>query len=192
MMEPENREHMTIARLLDSIAGQSYVTPHGVTLRIQLLKPGDEGFLLRLLEHLGPETRLHRFRMSLEQIDKETLQREVMQLVNMDYRNTGAILALIAGNEEPVGVARLARIGDSQEAETAVVVRDDFQRQGIGSWLLALLLSLARGMGFRGLRATVEPYNVGVKLLLQKLQANGCAFKVTTHQGESDIYLDLT
>jgi len=53
-------------------------------------------------------------------------------------------------------------------AEVAFSVADEYQRRGIGTYLLRLLMRLAREQGIRGFKATVIASNTGMIRVFQK------------------------
>jgi L-amino acid N-acyltransferase YncA len=84
-------------------------------------------------------------------------------------------------------VARLAREPDhpdSPEAEVAVVVRDDFQRCGVGRELLRGLVRLAKQMEVRTLIAQIEADNEPALRLFRSL---GLPSETTVSRAEVEM-----
>ena len=87
----------------------------------------------------------------------------------------GAVLALTGDDKETaqiVGVARLARARgkvDDPQAEAAIVIRNDYHRQGVGLELLRRLVRLAKQMNVREIVAHFEAYNTPAIRLFRKL-----------------------
>jgi acetyltransferase len=130
----------------------------------------------------------------LQNIDEKQLRETAQVLASVDNRiNAGAILGFTKGTRcsELVGVARLARLpnqGERSIAEVAVVVRDDYHRQGIGTELLRLLLILARWMGIEVLTATVQSDNLAIAGILNKLNL---PVSMHTSRGETEMWIDI-
>jgi len=124
----------------------SFVTRSGTPIRCRLIQADDAEILIDLFTHLSPESRRRRFNSSLDNIQPERMAQEAQRLAAVDNRTVGgAILAFAEGQNqaELIAVARLGRLPhapESPDAEAALVVRDDFQRQGIATRLMILLL----------------------------------------------------
>lgn len=171
-----------------------FTTSHGIIVRTRPIRPDDAEHLIDLFHHLSPDTRRRRFNVGLQNIDARRIQETAAQLAAVDNeRDGGAILGFAATPEGDrlVGVARLGRSLYSDEknsAEVAVVVRDDFQGQGIGTTLLRLLLSLARQMQFSTLTATVQADNTTIFRMLAKMKV---PVHTRTRQGETEMWIAL-
>jgi ribosomal protein S18 acetylase RimI-like enzyme len=68
-----------------------------------------------------------------------------------------------------VGVARYDRAANTDVAETAVAVIDEFQRRGLGSALLIILAKVARDHGIKTFTLIVLPENQQMLGLLRKM-----------------------
>ncbi|OPY05798.1 MAG: Succinyl-CoA:coenzyme A transferase [Syntrophus sp. PtaB.Bin001] len=81
----------------------------------------------------------------------------IQDMVIVDYSKEMAICAVIAQDKKEiiVGVGRYYIDESSHSAEIAFAVRDDYQRKGIGSGLLAYLTYLAKRQGLLGFTAEV-------------------------------------
>jgi GNAT superfamily N-acetyltransferase len=130
----------------------TFELPNGETVHIRHIQPADAALLVDMFHHLSERSRRLRFNVYTGKLPKERIWRDAIALSDLDPDRQ---LALVAVHEQEtekhiVGVARFARAtADAIEAEAAVVVRDDFQRMGLGTHLLGLLLPLARSMGIR-------------------------------------------
>jgi acetyltransferase len=114
-------------------------------------------------------------------------------LANVDNRTAqGAVVAAQRhdrGGEELVGVARLARplnALDSPIADAAIVVRDDFQGQGVGRELLRRMVLLAKQMGVRTIRAVFSSYNESAIQLFREL---GLPYTIDIEHGETEMLI---
>ena len=180
-----------------SLIDTPIVARNGAILTTRLLRPDDDDLLLDLFIRLSPETRWRRFHAHVDNMDDARLHQSAKELAAVDNRTLGgAVLALIVhpdqpGREELIGVARLARDPNtptSPEAEAAVVVRDDFQQQGIGTALLVRLTELARNMGVTTLLATVQSDN---ERMLDVLRWLNLPRTEQVSHGEMEIRLDI-
>ena len=91
-------------------------------------------------------------------------------------------LAREDGKDHAIGVVRLVLDkNDPDTAEFAIVLRDDYQREGLGTIMLDLLLQLALVRGIKRLRGVSLADNEGVHRLIQK-----CGFPVTSHTSHGE------
>ena len=151
-----------------------YTTPSGQQVSLRLIKDGDAGLLVDLFHHLSPETRRLRFHLYTERLPEEKVWREAITLSTLDPQRHVAVVATILeadGGEHAVGVARFARPTlEDREAEIAIVVRDDFQRKGLGRILLTQLADKARELGITHFSGWVMVENIHLMKLIKKLE----------------------
>jgi acetyltransferase len=124
-------------------------------------------------------------------IPEERLWDEAVELAEVEPLLEVALIATINtnGNEAAVGIAQLIREAPLADvAEVAILLRDDFQREGIGRVIFDLLVQVALVQGLNRLCAITLPENVG----MQKL-ARGVGLPTTsrTRDGETVITMHL-
>ncbi|MCI0393345.1 MAG: GNAT family N-acetyltransferase [Chloroflexi bacterium] len=143
---------------------------NGLLIRLRPLTPADVPHLVNLFEHLGPDSRLMRFNLSLENPDPELVQAEARRLAQVDPENDGAWLAFADLPGQPnTPVAGVRYVGvEPGVAEAALAVRDDLQSQGIGTELLRFLVEQARAAGVRKLTGLIRRSNQALWRILQK------------------------
>ena len=91
--------------------------------------------------------------------------------------------------DEVVAVAELVRDQrDRIVGEIALVVRDNEQRQGIGSFLLWQLIRLAQRSGITSLSANMLAEN---STMLRLIRALGLPYTVTTRYGETQMLVQV-
>ena len=117
------------------------------------LEPTDGASLCRFFHRLSPESIYRRFLVPIHRPD----QLPVDRLLNLDGVDREAVAGVVDG--EIVGVARFARVADSDTAEIAVVVADAWQGQGMGTRLLAALGQRATDAGIRRFEMVLQPDN---------------------------------
>lgn len=135
-------------------------TPRG-PVHVRFLTPDDGALLVDLVKRLSPESRYHRFHVPMEFHSDEDLWARLPPYLAVDRENHVALVALVQeeGREAAVGVARFARQPGEEEAELAVVVRDDWQRLGVGRHLVMQSIEVAQALGIARLSAWVQPNN---------------------------------
>jgi acyl-CoA hydrolase/RimJ/RimL family protein N-acetyltransferase len=143
-------------------------TKSGLSLFLRPVKISDETFLKDFFYSLSDKSLYQRFLTIRRHMPHEELQK---QFVVIDYTREMIILAVkkYLGHEVITGVAQY-RTGESAlSAEASIVVRDDFQRRGIGFELLSYLVYVAQKQGLHALQANVMPGNQAVLHLIEKL-----------------------
>jgi len=140
----------------------------GTKLRIRPIVPADEPLLHEAVAAMSERTVYFRFFSPLKRMSDAMAHR----LAVVDYHDRFAIVATTHGpnqKERIVGVARYDRARETDVAEVAVAVIDEFQRRGLGSVLLAELARVARGQGIRSFQLIVLPENQQMLDLLRKM-----------------------
>ena len=99
-------------------------------------------------------------------------RKQVQKLTNVDYVNDLAIVGAVPGpgDEEIVALAEYFLDPKTRTAEVAFIVQDEWQRKGMGSFLMDYLAQIARQRGVRSFFAKVLPQN---KAMLSVFQNSG-------------------
>ncbi len=116
---------------------------------------------------------------------------EALRLTTVDHGDREAYVAM--AGEQIIAIGRYERLpqgraGAGAQAEVAFVVQDEYQGQGIGSALLALLAEAARSRGIDQFVAEVSPEN-GRMLACFRHWPGGCALSHAS--GSVHAVLDL-
>jgi len=141
--------------------------PDDQRVLLRPVKPADEDLLKDLFYNLSNETIYKRFMGVKHYLPRQQLH----ELANVDYSKNMAIVAVIGEEEkeELVGVGRWGLDEDTNSAEVAFVVRDDWQQQGVGTELLKYLTQIAKRRGLYGFTADVLVNNRGMLRLFEKM-----------------------
>jgi acyl-CoA hydrolase/RimJ/RimL family protein N-acetyltransferase len=141
--------------------------PDGKRVMLRPIKPSDEELLKDMFYDLSNETIYKRFMGVKHYLPREQLH----ELANVDYSKNMAIVAVTGEEEreEIVGVGRWGLDMDTNSAEVAFVVRDDWQQQGVGTELLKYLTQIAKRRGLYGFTADVLVNNQGMLKLFEKM-----------------------
>lgn len=138
----------------------------GTRIILRPLRRSDQANYLAAFARLSDESRRGRFHES-----KATLTpAEIDYLLNVDQRQHVAWCA-VAPKHTGVGVARFVRDGDSNVAEFAITVVDDWQHKGVGSALMTALMELAAAHGVSRLRGELLSDNAAGIHLAERLGA---------------------
>jgi acetyltransferase len=137
-----------------------------VTLRP--IRPEDAPLLQEGFARLSTQSIYMRFLQSINSLS----DRQAQQFATVDYIERMAIVGSVQeeGLERLVAVARYGTITGSEPglAEAAIVVRDDYQGQGLGKILMIRLLQYGSKHGVRKLVATVHSTNARILRFITK------------------------
>jgi len=152
----------------------TFVTHTNQTVHLRRVKQGDAALLVEMYHRLSSETKRLRFHLYTTKISEERIWEEAEKLSDLEPRRQVAIVGVVSeadGQEHAVGVARFTRAtAEDTEAEVAVVVRDDFQRKGLGKHLLMTLADKARAAGVTHFSAWVSSDNVRLMKLIKNME----------------------
>jgi GNAT superfamily N-acetyltransferase len=141
----------------------------GSEVKVRRETPDDLPLMIDLFEHVSPDSRLDWTGDLPASTDHAAAVREATRLAELDR---GGSVAWLAFADRP-GRASVPVAGGrytpsaSGPAELSVVVRDDMQRQGIGSRLLYFVLDQARAEGIGEARTSFESGNEAAWQVLQ-------------------------
>jgi acetyltransferase len=112
---------------------------------IRAIRPEDEPLWAEMIESLSATTAEYRFFGSVHEVTKAMLVR----YCHIDYDREIALAVVTPSKgkrkQEMIGVGRLTLdSADAKEGEFAILVRDDYQRKGVGSKLTNALIEVAR------------------------------------------------
>jgi RimJ/RimL family protein N-acetyltransferase len=129
------------------------------------MRRSDRAALALAVAALSPESRYRRFLSPKPRLT----DRELASLTDLDHHAREALVALDPAGSGWVAVARYASFVDEPTtADVAVTVADAWQRRGVGTALLALLVERARREGIVCLRATTLADNRAALRLLRR------------------------
>ncbi|MFP4051190.1 MAG: GNAT family N-acetyltransferase [Thermoplasmata archaeon] len=132
------------------------------------MKPTDEELLKDLFYSLSDESRYKRFMSARKDMPHERRQ----EFVQINYKKEMAIVVI---DPEIEGPHRMVGVGDYQVkegqniAEVSVMIRDEYQDQGIGTVLLEYLTMIAKQRGLYGFTAEVLAENRKMLRVFEKM-----------------------
>ncbi|MES9826081.1 MAG: bifunctional acetate--CoA ligase family protein/GNAT family N-acetyltransferase [Candidatus Thiodiazotropha endolucinida] len=154
--------------------------PNGTNIVIRPIRPEDADLEQTFTRQLSDEAKYFRFMSSIQELTPEMLTR----FTQIDYHNEMALIAVTEdGNHEiELGVARYVINPDKKSCEFALVVSDQWQRQGIGHKLMHQLMEVARDRGLEKMEGEVLSNNFKMLDLMKSLY-----FHISTSPEDSSI-----
>jgi acetyltransferase len=176
VIEPRDVRKITLpgSHLMISMYPSKYhwdVPVDGDKVTIRAIKPEDEPLWAEMIESFSPATAEYRFFGPIGEVTKSMLVR----YCHIDYDREIALVAIRepkgkGKKKSMLGVARLTiETANAEEGEFAIVVRDDYQRKGIGSKLMDALIQAARDRHVREIRGHVLAANPGMTRFAEDL-----------------------
>lgn len=167
---------------------EPFETPDGKQLTLRALNENDTGLLIDLFHKLSSEAKRLRFHANVDHVDEDVVRREAQRLVDLDPERQFALVALDREQETEaaVGVARFDRLSENgTDAELAIVIRDDYQGQGLGRHLLETLTTVARRQNIERFVMLTTSDNSPMVNLVNEVWSE---VEINTHQGEREIW----
>ncbi len=119
----------------------------GTTVKVRPIKPEDEPLMAEFFYSLSEETIRFRFMQQKKTITHE----ELVRYCQIDYDRELALVALIKKDEKRkiIGVVRLIKYPDEENAEMAIVVADAWQGRGLGWLLFNQMIYISKQLGLK-------------------------------------------
>ena len=153
-------------------------TKSGEQVLLRPIKPTDESRLRDMFYHLSSESVYQRFFSTRKTLPHENLQ----EFCTIDYDREMTLVATISKHdvEQVVGWALFSHESESEFAEAAFLVADEWQGRGIGTRLMRRLTEIAEARGVQGFTAIVLATNASMLRVFEK-----CGYPVeTVSEGE--------
>lgn len=159
-----------------------YVEPwtmkDGTGVIIRPIRPEDEPLMVRFHEALSERTVYLRYFQASKLSSRVTHER-LARICLVDYDREIALVADLStagtattantAGHQILAVARLSKLPDGNAAEIAILVRDTYQRRGLGAELLRRLIRVARDEHIASLWAYILQENLEMQALVKKM-----------------------
>jgi acyl-CoA hydrolase/GNAT superfamily N-acetyltransferase len=150
----------------------------GTKIKFRPIHPTDASRMRDLFHKLTSAAIDYRFGWDVDQVP----QKQIQDFVYIDHRKEVGIVGTIpntAGTEEEIIAFGGYYLNDkTNRSEVALVVQDEWQNRGIGSFLIKYLSRIAKRDGIRGFTAGVQSANKKMQTVMNKLDG-----KVESAQG---------
>jgi len=152
----------------------------GTQITFRPVHPTDEPGMRTLFYNLSQETIYYRFMQHMQSIPRK----QILEMTYIDPRTEVCILATVpeAYGEDIIAVGRYYLDPKTNRAEVAFVVQDNWQRKGIGTFMLNHLIKIARRSGITGFTAEVLRANRPMQAVFNK------ANSIVKSQLQGDVY----
>jgi acetyltransferase len=143
---------------------------HALTIRP--IRPEDEPLMVSFHKTLSEGSVYMRYFHVLP-LDRRVAHERLTRICFVDYDREIALVAdrrnSDVGEHEIIGVGRLTKLPNTNEAEFAILVSDKFQGRGLGTELLRRILEVGRAEKLRRIRGEILPENPQMQAICRKL-----------------------
>lgn len=179
------------ARVTQAERSVTIVTERQRTVMVRRGDANDLDMLLAMYRQLSPRTIYMRFCTPKGSMPEETLRDETARLLSGDVHVGATLIGVVPDGDltEAVAILQVARPSDDASVvELAIVVRDDYQREGLGTQMSRLLGQFALLNGVTTVRMHTLAENYAVLGLVRRL---GLPYTLERSQGEATVYIQL-
>jgi len=159
--------HMAIHPYPARLVSQ-WSAPDGRRVTVRPIRPEDAQVEQEFVKQLSAEARYFRFMDTLRELTPQMLVR----FTQIDYDREMAFVAIFTGpdgREAEVAVARYITNPDGSSCEFAIVVDDEWQRTGLGRYLMTQLIEVARARELASMSGEILAANTGMLKLAGSL-----------------------
>jgi acetyltransferase len=143
----------------------------GQAINIRPIRPEDEPLMVDFHQKLSDRSVYLRYFQPLK-LTQRTAHERLTRICFIDYDREMALVAERKkedGGCEIIAVGRLSKLHGTDEAEIAVLVRDEFQHQGLGTELVDRLMRVARDEKLKYVSSTMLSINREMRAICNRL-----------------------
>lgn len=142
----------------------------GTCVGVRAILPSDKTGLAHFHEILSEATVYQRY-FSFVSLGRRIDPGELARVCSITCREFALVATLKSQRswEQIIGLAEVVRQDKLDEAECALVVRDYYQNQGLGTHMCRRLLDISRASGIRRIVSLVLDENFAMRRVLRKL-----------------------
>lgn len=149
-------------------SNKTYALGDGSHYLIRPIQLDDRERIIKLFNHLSPESRYLRFAHAISKLPDDFLD----DILHLDYKKEMALVAVIPsqnGVEEIIGISRYVTPPNQSICEFSLSVSDDHTTHGIGTHLMLELIAHAKANGLQEMVGYVLSKNAKMLHLVAEL-----------------------
>jgi acyl-CoA hydrolase/GNAT superfamily N-acetyltransferase len=175
------------ARLYPSEIATRHVFKNDLTVDFRAIKPSDVEDMRRLFYRFSDTSVYYRYFSPIKTMPHAKMQ----EYVNIDFSRTLSIVGLVKemGEGSIIAEGRFVREPHGPVADVAFVVDEAYQGHGIATFLLKMLIRLAKERGLKGFKADVLSSN---KSMLKVFEKSGLAVEARVVDGVYELNLPFS
>ena len=147
----------------------TWSSPDGTAFIVRPIRPDDEKLMVDFHQRLSATSVYLRYFLPLK-LDVRVAHDRLFTKCFIDYDREIALVAeyTVEGERRLAGIARMIRKHSDNTAEIAFLVADEFQKRGLGTYLLDRIIHVARKEGLSALEASTLSENYNMKEMFAK------------------------
>lgn len=172
------------ARLYPAEIGTRHVFKNDLAVDFRAIKPSDVEDMRRLFYRFSDTSVYYRYFSPIKTMPHAKMQ----EYVNIDFSRTLSIVGLVKemGEGSIIAEGRFVREPHGPVADVAFVVDEAYQGHGIATFVLKMLIRLAKERGLKGFKADVLSSN---KSMLKVFEKSGLAVEARVVDGVYELNL---
>ena len=144
----------------------------GTEVSLRPIRPDDEPLMAQFHQTLSGRSVYMRYFYSLS-LKSRVAHERLVRICHVDDEREVALVVdytnKSTGQQQILGVGRLIRLDAQDEAEVAILVSDQYQKQGLGTELLRRLIQIARGQKLHRVSGELLRDNLAMQIVVKKL-----------------------
>ena len=144
----------------------------GTEVSLRPIRPDDEPLMAQFHQTLSGRSVYMRYFYSLS-LKSRVAHERLVRICHVDDEREVALVVdytnKSTGQQQILGVGRLIRLDAQDEAEVAILVSDQYQKQGLGTELLRRLIQIARGQKLHRVSGELLRDNLAMQIIVRKL-----------------------
>jgi acetyltransferase len=143
----------------------------GTQVTIRPIRPEDEPLMIDFHSRLSDRSVYLRYFQPLKLTQRTTHER-LTRICFIDYDREMALVTEFKhpdGSCEVLAVGRLSKLHGTEEAEIAVLVRDEYQHRGLGTEIVSRLLQIAKDEKLKYVASTMLGVNREMRAICKRL-----------------------
>ncbi len=143
----------------------------GTRVIIRPIRPEDEPLMIDFHSRLSDRSVYLRYFQPLK-LTQRTAHERLTRICFIDYDREMALVTELRradGSCEVLAVGRLSKLHGTEEAEIAVLVRDEYQHKGIGTELVSRLMKIAQDEKLQSVSSTMLGVNREMRAICKRL-----------------------
>lgn len=165
---------------------ESHTFRDGTTVRFRPIRPSDEEEMRRLFYRFSSEAVYYRYFSPVKTMPHSKMQ----EYVNVDYSQAMSIVGLVGepGQGRIIAEARYVKLTDSNWADSAFIVDENYGGRGIASFMLDMLIRIAKERGIEGFTSDVLSTN---KAMMKVYEKSKLPVKASLADGAYHLTMDF-
>ena len=163
----------------------------GKDVSLRVIRRDDEPLMAQFHQTLSGRSVYMRYFCSLS-LESRVAHERLVRLCDVDAEREVALVvdytSKETGQQQILGVGRLIKLDAQNEAEVAILVSDQCQKQGLGTELLRRLIEIARSQKLHRVSGELLRDNLAMQIMVKKL---GFRFRLWAEGTSIPAVLDL-